>query len=203
MAFPTTGVLFNFASADAAPMTGWTDIYNGISASGGVAVGSNTSDANVSRTNTSYGADSEIYATITTKPPNATSIGLFVRMDSGGSNGYFVVAITNSGTDEFRIFRFDGGSPTQLGSTVSQEFSTGDKFGIEAIGTSIKAYRLPSGGSWGQIGSTQTDGTYSAAGYLMAQIDLTAAFDDLGGGTVVVGGVVVPIFMRQYRARRV
>lgn len=187
MAFPTTDILFDFTTNDAAPMTGWTDIANGVSAAGGIGVGSVTTDINVSKTTASYGPDAEGYFTIVTKPSNGNGLGVAVRID-GSNAGYFVTVQTASGTDSVLIFRIDAGPDfTQLGSTISQEFSVGDALGIEVIGTSnnIKAYRKPSGGSWGQIGTTQSDGTYTAAGKLQLEIDFAGQVDDFGGGTVV------------------
>lgn len=71
--------------------------------------------------------------------------------------------------------------------TFGVVFAAGDSAGLEVIGNQIKCYRKPSGGSWGQIGTTTTDSSVTGAGYIGVQIfnDATLRLDNFGGGESV------------------
>lgn len=112
-------------------------------------------------------ADFEAYVTITVMPGNTRVLRLYGRVaDAGtaGADGYFFQLTQNSGSnnDTSQLFRLDNGSATSIASVANFDWAIGDKFGLECIGSSIKAYR-DSGSGWTQILSA-TDATYSAAG---------------------------------------
>jgi hypothetical protein len=97
---------------------------------------------------------------------------------------------TLSGTDETAVYRVDNGGFTQLGAAITQNFATGEKLGLEAIGSTIAVYRFASA-VWSQL-STRSDSTYTTAGKIGMFCDnTTTKLDDFGGGTVVAAGVVV------------
>ena len=209
MAFPTNAtVIDDFSPNDAHPMAGWTDLANGLDAVSGVCKGTVSDNISYShRTTPTYGPNSEVYVTTTTKTQNTYGFYIGCRHTTlvfATTDGYYVYAQTASGTDSIFIFRCDNGALTQLGSTIAQEYANGDAIGLEVIGTTnnIKAYYKASGGSWGQIGTTQSDNNYTAAGYLALGIEgTTGAADGFSGGTVVVAGNVIPVFMNQYARR--
>ncbi|MDD5060658.1 MAG: InlB B-repeat-containing protein [Candidatus Marinimicrobia bacterium] len=129
-----------------------------------------------------YGPDVEAYFTLPTKPVNGSYIEIFCRLD-GSFNGYFVMLAALSGTDKFYIKRVAGGVTVTNLDSAEVEFTAGEKLGISAIGTSIKAHHYTSG-AWSQVVSV-TDATYSNAGSIALEFeDGTARVDDLGGGTV-------------------
>ncbi len=200
MAFPTTGILDTFTGADENPIvTNWTvkirptddnlkRLSNTLQNEFQGGIGSGWYDIST------YGPDSEVWATVTTKgPTNGDQIRLYLRLvDVGLStvDGYEARLVSvDAGTDAVRIFRLDNGSSSQLGVDISQEFTDGDGFGFEAIGSTLAVYRK-SAGVWTLL-DTRTDSTYTAAGYLGVQFTQSGVgspvLDDFGGGTVVVG----------------
>jgi len=167
MAFPTTGVLDNFNRASIG--SDWTeDIYDFGDAN--FAISSNqASPGNIYYSSAwwnveTFGADSEVYVTIATLPGAGEGIGLGIRYADVGTNGvdgYNIYYEKASGTDTVIIMRLDDGSDTQLGATISQDFSAGDGIGVEAISSQIIVYRRSSG-TWSDISSGgRTDGTYT------------------------------------------
>lgn len=203
MAFPTTGILDNFNRDDEGPppSASWANITDGLEVIGSECAGDQAAE-NISYWNVAtFGADCECYASIV----NLTEAhGVWARMkDVGASNtldGYWVRVVA---ADTIRIYRVDDGSATQLGADVTQTVAAGDKLGIECVGDQVSAYFDDGGAGWGAIG-VRTDATYGAAGYIGANItDTSQRLDDFGGGTVVVGGISIPVAMRYYRNRRV
>lgn len=200
MAFPTTSVLDTFTDGSAPqglqvysanwatgtlfPNT-WITNADGTAHSQGADTGNGWT--------TTYGPDVEVYCTITAKGADGTYLALYARCSDFGSttiDGYEAEIDFASGTDTVKVSKITDGSFAFLtgGNPVAtQEFSVGDAFGFEIIGNSLKVYRKPSGGSWGQIGSTLTDSTYTGSGRIGLQG--SGNIDDFGGGTVVSGGI--------------
>lgn len=197
MAFPTTGVLdaFTGANGTSPPNANWTEPLfegdGGLQIQGNQATSDNASFGDSYWNPGTFGPDSEAYITISTLPASGFIIYLMIRGVSpgvAGIDGYYLELVKNPGTDDVSIWRYDDGVSTQLGAAISQEFSTGDALGFEAIGSTIAAYRKPSASAWASLG-TRTDSTYSAAGYLALGCQATTVrLDDFGGGTVVVAG---------------
>jgi hypothetical protein len=195
MAFPTTSVLddFNRSNEGPPPSANWTDLLNGMEVVSNACKGDNGGDANVSLWDAAtYGADCEAYLTITTRGSNLQLLYLFARcttLNIATFDGYDVeyTVVDGVNNDTVIINRIDNGVTTQLGATITLEFANGDKLGIEAIGSTIKAYRCPSGGSWGDISSGgRSDSSYGSAGYVgLGCYSNTYVLDDFGGGTVV------------------
>ncbi len=205
MAFPTTGVLdaFNRANEGPPPSANWTSAWenNQFSVVGnqcehtGALNDYSTAHWNVS----TFGPDSECYVTVVAKPTNNDDeLGVGCRManiGAGTTDGYMMTPrVKSAATDEFRLFRFDNGVSTQLGAAVTQEIATGDAIGIEAIGSTIKAFYKASGGSWTEVMS-RTDATYTAAGSILLLAEKGPSdvqFDDFGGGTVIAAAAFKP-----------
>lgn len=196
MAFPTTGILDNFNRADEGPPpTGWRS-EGLVGASSGLIVQSNTckdSTADGGVYATSYGPDSECFYTWSTLPANGQSCRLGVRISTpGGSTSGYELRVNrvdaNPGADILYL-RLDSGAATQLGATINDTdgaLSSGVKFGMDVSGNTITGY-VNRSGSWSSY-SSQSDSTYTAAGYIgMRCSDTSALFDDFGGGTVSSG----------------
>ena len=104
-----------------------------------------------------FGPDSEVFATIATKPATDEYIELLARFDFSTGNGYGLRFTTLAGTDKVEIMEYASWTPTQIGADIELEFSAGDALGLEIIGTTLQAYRKPSGGIWALLGDSETD----------------------------------------------
>lgn len=212
MAFPTTGILDDFSPDDAAPMTGWADLANGISASGGEGVVSVSGAANVSYWNTLYGpiqtTGAEVYYTIGTKTANGNTFALYLMTNPAGGTGYALYITPAAGTDAWELYRLVTGTPTLIASPT-QEISTGDSIGLEIIGTganNCKVYYKASGGSWtvlSQVQDTGVSGSVYPQFGIISSGGVDGSITELGGGTVVAASQsVVPVLMAQFKSRR-
>jgi len=187
VAFPTTGILDDFNRADANPLDGsWT---NGFWGDGNLRLVSNqiyaVSGWGGARYNAAtYGADSEVYLSI---PYSSTVAFLHLRVGGTDADPDSYAFRYQSGDAASNLRRLDDGVQTQLGAAFTATISTSnDKLGLEAIGSTITAYRYVSG-AWASLAS-RTDATYSSAGYLAVEFDQSVwKGDDFGGGTVVSG----------------
>lgn len=190
MAFPTTSILddFNRANTGPPPGTNWTSTI--ISGDVGNKVISNQFAGGSSAPASSYwnvgtfGADCEVYATITDATMERN--GCLARITNpGGATmcGYYCIAQA----DHFRLFRIDNGSGTEIDDYFGITLANGDKFGMSIVGSLITVWYAPvATGVWGAAG-THTDATYGSAGYIgLRTIDNTnnACMDNFGGGTI-------------------
>ena len=207
MAFPTnTTVLDAFNRADGGLGASWTALYGTLAISSNQVTGP-SGNWGVSTFGTTYGANAESYIDIPTIGATGEEIDVGLRYTTQNiatGDGYIVWLIISAGTDTAGISRCDNGSFTQLGATISQNFANGDSIGIEAVGSTLKAYQK-TGGTWSDIsGGGRTDATYGSAGYpLLAVQNNTWRVDNFSGGTVVAVSTSIPVIMRQYRQRRV
>lgn len=191
MPFPTTGILDNFNRADGSVGANWSaDAFNfgsvkfNISGNKAVDGGSGYSFCwwNVAQ----YGPDCEVYCTMPLK--ETVQIYLRIQQPSNSANtadGYYLENVIQSGAgnDQWKLYRVDNCVFTQLGATMTQEWTAGDSVGLQAIGSTISVW-LKLSGTWTLIGS-RTDATYPGAGYIGAALDNAAAqLDDFGGGTI-------------------
>ena len=184
MTFPLTEIIDNFDRANEGPppSANWTNWINGLKVVGNQIKGNLAGVDNFSGWNASqFGPDVEVFMTI-----HQTEAGQFyvcARYNLAGTNGYFLMADSNSNVVKYG--KVVGGTPSQLGSDISVTVSEGDSYGLSIIGDKLQAYKKPSGGNWAALGSGITDSTYSAAGYIGAGVygNVDAA-DDFGGGTI-------------------
>ena len=200
MAFPTTGILDNFAGANEDPITtNWTSpmhsghdalqrLSNSLQGHGAGSFSSGYYDV------ATYGPDSEVYITITTLPNVNSQIRLLLRLQNIGVDNWDGYQLRYSheaaADDEVGIYRMDDTADTLLGATVVQTFSAGDAIGFEMIGDTLKGYRKPAAGAWTELLS-RTDSTYDPSGNLgvmIAEGATAIVLNDFGGGTVSTGG---------------
>ena len=204
-AFPTTSVLDNFTGSDEDPIaTNWAgpirvDVSNQMrrvsnaarSVVGGAACSSYYDIG-------TFGPDSEAFMTWSTVTTTDNDhLDLFMRISSPGTAGqvdyYFANFIKYAGAADSIAWQYtlDGVGPTLIGSEqFTADFAAGDAAGAEVIGSTLQAYRKPSGGSWETFGSSRSDSNVTAAGYIGigGADNSTSIFDDFGGGTVVAAG---------------
>lgn len=194
-AFPTTGILDSFTRGNEEPVAGWTDINNGIKLDTFVITGDTGSNDTAGWNATTYGPNSEAYATVLGAQGNKCAVmARLTTLVSGTYDGYFAYQASDDNT---QLYRLDNGGFTEIGTEYSFVMASGDKIGIECIGTAIKAYIKDGAAAWGAVVST-TDGAHGNAGYVGAWIDDNnigqRALDDFGGGTIGVaptGGQVI------------
>ena len=195
--FPTTGIIDAFDRADGQPSFtggGWTNQIEGAN-SGTLSILTNqlavltngTGESSSAWYNTStYGADCEVYCTVSTLPGAGNPTELYARLASPGSaavDGYSVMFWHSDSV--LRVYRYDNGATTQLGADISRTSVAGDSFGMQIIGSTIEVWYKASGGVWSSYG-TRTDSTYSAEGNLgVGMWFSTVRVDDFGGGTYV------------------
>lgn len=114
----------------------------------------------------------DVYATIDTPPGTNTNEYVHVGWIGSGSfgapgstTGYAVRWNPKTATDRIDIVKIDAidssGAPTETAlAGVDLDVSAGDSLGLRQNGTTLTAYRKPSGGSWTSLVST-TDSTYT------------------------------------------
>lgn len=210
MSFPTTSILDDFNRANDTDIAGSLSWIASLFGQSGIDIFNNqaqcTNIVNDYRNNVwnqSFG-DAEVYVTLIDVNHGVNEVSIGVRFSGSGStpNGYFLYWQYNNGTQTVGFYRFDSGSPTQIGSNISVSLSNGDKLGFSVIASTLTAYTY-TGGAWSSIG-TRTDSTYGAAGNLWfygRRAETEWLCDDFGGGEVV-SATPIPVFMNQYRQRR-
>lgn len=192
--FPTTSILDSGTGSDANPVAGnWSGpLHNGNGqlqrlsnqfANGPGAAGDDGSWWNAG----TFGPDTEAYATLPTVSAASSHVAeIFARAQNPGVasslDGYAVVADMASG-GSIIIARIDNDAYTTL-TSAAQTWTNGDSFGIEIIGSTIKAYHKTSAGGWTEKLST-TDSTYSSAGNIALLISNNVLrATNFGGGTI-------------------
>jgi Fibronectin type III domain len=137
------------------------------------------------RNNQQVGPEAEVWARLTTLPGLNNHFRLYARLQMpGASAGYMLRTNQLSGIDEVYLDRFNGGGTRLL--TIAEELAAGDTILMRVKGTSIEAWRLPSGGSWSRLGVVQ-DATYPAAAYVGVGLrGTTGRVDDFGARTIGV-----------------
>jgi hypothetical protein len=133
------------------------------------------------RNNSQYGADTEVWARITTLPGANNQVRLYARLQQPGSSahdGYMLRTNQLSGTDQVLLERIDNGAIVNR-LTMSQELAVGDVLLLRVTGSTLEAW-LRSGIVWSRLGSV-VDSTYSGAGYVGVGIrGKTGRLDDFG-----------------------
>jgi hypothetical protein len=225
VAFPVTGTLDSFDRANSATLgANWT---KNIIGAGATDIKLDTNRAYPDALNATvtawwnpaqFGADCEAYVTY---PSGAagfddfdqtweTDAWLFFRIQSPGSaaaDGYTFVSYDtgNPGIGLGAVFhRIDNGALTKLGNTYpAATVAAGEKRGISIVGNTMSWYYNTTG-TWVSGGTTRTDSTYAAAGYIGIGASRTnvgaavPAMDDFGGGTITAAvstDVMLPMGM--------
>jgi hypothetical protein len=110
------------------------------------------------------------------------SCGVHARGDAVLEDGYRVVADTT--VDSITLYRVDDGVMTSLASDT-QAVSVGDRMGIRLVGDTISAvYRRPEDPDWTTVVS-DSDDTYSTAGYVGLAVDGALRVDNFIAITLV------------------
>ena len=162
----------------------WTNAI--IGGESGFAVNANqlacsvTTTCSARRNNVQFGPDVEVWARMTTLPGVNNQLRLYARLQS--TTGYVLRTNQTSGGGEVWLERFNGGLTRLL--TIPSQLAAGDTMLLRAKGSTIEAWRLPSGGSWSRVGFVQ-DSTYSAAAYVGVGLrGTTGRLDDFGARTL-------------------
>lgn len=198
MTFPSNPtILDNFNRGnEGPPMTGWTDLQNGLKVVSSQCVAD--TGASTSKFNTAFDKDQEFFVTIVTKSPTDGGVEAILARLSTSFDGYRVLWFESaSGTDEIIIQRSDGGILTQLGAIIFIDKSDGSKLGIRCVGSTIEAW-YDTGGGWTLAGS-RTDSNYAGNDKpALGLIQLDSVFDDFGGGDFVadVRKHIIQAYMR-------
>jgi hypothetical protein len=132
----------------------------------------------------SFGPDSEAYATIVSPGTDVIRIG--ARISGGGTSSYNGYYVAVSGSGAWTIIRITAGSPTTLATGPTQALASGDKIAIQVVGSVITALHYTSANGWQQVMSYDTSGDatkYTAAGNIGLEFR-SATIDDFGGGTI-------------------
>jgi hypothetical protein len=186
MAFPVIAVTDNFTGTDntSPPSANWSNSYNTLKILSNTCAGSAAADWNIgTRNNLTIGGNKcEIYCTIPTLPADNERVVLVLANSS--QNGYMLEYQKLAGTDTVKLWKYTSGwYGTQIGSAINQDFAAGDALGVYVNGSTIKAYRKPSGGSWAQLGSDFTDSSYSSCSIPMLWVEnTTTRVDDFAAG---------------------
>jgi hypothetical protein len=118
---------------------------------------------------------------------SGSAIGPAVRMDANG-NGYVISAYdTGTNTADINEIHTNGTANTSISSSFA--VTVGDTLRLEAIGTTLNAYKN------GALAVTTTDGTYASGsggmfGYLTASCDDFAADNASAGGASFVPAII-------------
>lgn len=192
MAFPTTPILDDFNRADEGPppsaswhTPGFPGDYDGLR----VVSNQMTTDAGsiggYSDWNTSYGPDCEFYFTIPNLLANNPSVIFYFRLDApyleGTTKGYSLDIISG----QVNLIRLSDSASLH---TEVMAVSSGDKFGVSAVGDLLTVY-YDGGGGWAELFNA-TDSDYTGAGYAAFFLDNILSnspsntIDDFGGGTL-------------------
>ena len=202
MAFPTTSVIetFTYANGNLGATAAWdADYNNNVIYNNQVRAGG--SNPSVDHWVASTFGDSEAFMTLVNYGSftDQAWIAIWIRMGTtGGFDAYDYEVYRNGANYEHTLFLVNNSVWTQKDQDINPTFSAGDRIGIEAIGSAIKAHRYTSG-AWSEVMST-TDSTH-ASGYLAIAAQIQSALgDDFGGGAVVTGGgTAVPVFLHHLR----
>lgn len=200
MAFPVNGILDAFTRADSTTTVGtnWTAFTAVGASSGNEGIlsnqlynphGSFSNYTGMYWNPTTFGPDMEVYMSLPTKyTANAgDNWTIYLRsqhLSPVGTENTYNLQI-NVDNNQLNISRSDAGVGTQLGASVSQTISSGDKAGLSIVGSTITVY-YNTAGTWNTI-TTRTDSTYTgngSIGWYIPGNTQDGRFDDFGGGTL-------------------
>jgi hypothetical protein len=198
VSFPTTSVLDNFNRADEDPLGGiWSENLSGGSSScrilSNVAVKQAAPAGDGCYVTSNFSSpDQEVYGTLPNATSHTTTSGsniVFCLQGGVGTSsvdGYALQAKkVDAGTDTVNLARITNAAYTQLGASVNQEVTNGNKVGAERKGSSINFW-YDGGSGWTQL-FTRTDTTYNCSNSTIGMhlFSTTYQVDDFGGGDIV------------------
>lgn len=193
MPFPTTGILDDFNRANSGSLgANWTDAIEA-SPTSGWAVSSNQGVQDAANffessywSAASFGPDLECFLTVRYNMTGSTRLEIWVRISSpGASNNAYIFRCGRSADDTaFGWEKNVAGANSAIGADwVAGPLVTGDKVGVQVIGTSLQAY-LDTGSGW-VAQPNRTDGSITSAGNIGIRARDAGVIDDFGGGTYV------------------
>lgn len=212
MADPTTSVLSNLTGTDEEPLD------EGGNFAGPIETGtrqlrrlSNEAARGTipapSGTGTSYylpstfGPDSECFATLSTIPEGGGEAGVWARVTPGDSASYQAYLWVWVNGSNFLLVKRFANAFTVL-DTDATVMSSGEKLWIDCNGSTIKGYHF-TGGSWVErCSAVDTDITGAGRIGWSIQSSNDTRFDDIGGGTIVVGAEIQSFYTSRRRAWR-
>ena len=185
---PTTPLLDTFDRANGAAGSNWSLIkptgFAAMTITNNAAVDSSTTAFAWNYWNPStYGPDSEAYATIATLGASDV-IRIGARVTGGGTTTYSGYFVAISATGVWSILRIDNGATTTLATGPTQPLATGDQIAIRITGTTITALHYTPTTNWTQVltYNTNNDTTrYTNPGNLAIEFK-TSTIDNFGGG---------------------
>ena len=185
MAFPSRSILDNFNRPnEGPPMTGWTDIVNGLKVDMLQCVNS-LDGFSLSLWSTLLGVDRETYITVTVRPADRYEVGIVVFQDENNYAGFLVYRDDNV-NDEINVWETISGLNNKIGGPYTITYRDGDAFGLRIVGTTIETWYKPTGGAWTLLGSSITS-LIPASGYIGLHGDGDVfRFDGFGGGDVAI-----------------
>jgi hypothetical protein len=128
---------------------------------------------------------------------NFHGISIYFRIAQPGAgtvDGYrynFRNDTGDASNDLVELYRLNNGTETQLTGGTVTNYANGDSVGIEAIGTTLKAYRKR-GGTWTEIDTHTDSSPINAAGYIGLHTTdgwSTGTCDDFFGGAIGGGPI--------------
>lgn len=214
MGSPGLAVLDDFNRANGALGANWSGpTYSGDTA---LSVISNTAGGNSSTffdsnwSASSFGPDTEVYATLSTVPANGNEAYMHARIQSPNTAGmdcYELSCVMASGADTLSLRRVIDATPTEI-ATRSVTVSSGDRIGLIVFGTGATVtlqiwYSSGGAGAWTQQGADVSDTNASritASGRIgLGTQNNAARWDNFGGGTITKAP---PLRRRPYRFLR-
>jgi len=196
--FPTTSLLDNFNRANndiAVGNSNWNGTPWGFIASPSILsnqVVDQTGSGSNGSWNTQFGPDCEVYLTIRVLPPFDSGNGILVcarfTNQSTTGNGYCLQVFPKASSNNFQLYKGNWNTGfTLITQATYTSLAIGSSIGLEIIGNQLKMFYKLAAGSWTQVGSTATDNTYTAAGYIGFGLLPGSAgeVDDFSGGTYV------------------
>lgn len=126
-------------------------------------------------------ADVEAWVTVSLQPGHLVRPWVRVTNHGAAPSGYFVDISAPNG----QIVRVTAGAQTSIGPSFAVSVAAGDKIGLEAVGSTIRAWKTPVGGSRVTL-ATVTDTTHNSGRIGISTNSPTVGFDDFGGGVVKV-----------------
>lgn len=195
MAFPTTSILDSGVRANESPLSNggaWLaqpewfgDPMLQVVSNGIIRISGTLADQVYG---TTFAADQEAYVTMTsvaTINEHAVCCRATNYNTSGYTNTGYYLALTGSALNLNRLSPY-----YDTLATWAVTPANGDSFGLQCIGTTIKAFYKASGGSWTERISV-TDSSFSGTGNIsLISNDSSgqSVFNDFGGGDYVSGG---------------
>ena len=190
--FPSTAVLDNFNRADGAVGANWGGTTSGYGiASNRLDVGSGGA---IMWQGAPFGADQEVYVTLTSIDPSGSEQDLLLKSQSSSTwtSGVLEVLYDSVG-NRVQVWTYSGAQGwVQRGADLPVTFANGDQFGARAKANGVvEVYR-----NGVLIGSRDASGwTYAASGGYIGLWFINAGdaiMDDFGGGTVATGPTNTP-----------